>query len=74
MQNKAKQSQNKPKQSQFVEREKLMQSVYIQRIMNKIVDMGQTKQKHSAIYLSGQTQEHVFCLTLALSVKIRRYL
>ncbi len=45
--NKPKQTQLKPKQSQnqFDERAKLMQSVYLQRIMNKNVDMGYEKTK-----------------------------
>ena len=41
------QSQTNPKQTQFGERPKLMQNLYLQRIMKKYADMGYEKQSQS---------------------------
>ncbi len=62
--NKPKQTQLKPKQSQFkpncFKGQKLMQSVYLQRIMKINVDMGQKKQSQFKPNLSSVSLRPVF--------------
>jgi hypothetical protein len=55
------QSQSNPKQTQFKKRVKLMQSVYLQRIMKNNADKGYEKTKPKQTQFPKRQNERKFC-------------